>query len=56
MVSRAPIDKITAYKKRMGWENIPWYSSFGSDFNVRLTFSVSSFSSQIYKAYEFWLI
>jgi predicted dithiol-disulfide oxidoreductase (DUF899 family) len=33
IVSRAPIDKIEAYRKRMGWE-IPWYSSFESDFNV----------------------
>jgi predicted dithiol-disulfide oxidoreductase (DUF899 family) len=32
-VSRAPIEKIEAYRKRMGWE-IPWYSSFKSDFNV----------------------
>jgi predicted dithiol-disulfide oxidoreductase (DUF899 family) len=32
-VSRAPIPKIEAYRKRMGWE-IPWYSSFESDFNV----------------------
>lgn len=31
-ISRAPLDKIEAYKKRMGW-NFPWYSSFGSDFN-----------------------
>ena len=33
LVSRAPITKIEAYRKRMGW-TIPWYSSFGSDFNV----------------------
>ncbi|MEX2592792.1 MAG: DUF899 domain-containing protein [Anditalea sp.] len=32
LVSRAPFVKIEAYKKRMGWE-IPWYSSFDSDFN-----------------------
>nr|WP_042193205.1 DUF899 domain-containing protein [Kibdelosporangium sp. MJ126-NF4]CEL20629.1 FIG01124780: hypothetical protein [Kibdelosporangium sp. MJ126-NF4]CTQ89541.1 FIG01124780: hypothetical protein [Kibdelosporangium sp. MJ126-NF4] len=31
-VSRAPIDKITRFKARMGWD-VPWYSSFGSDFN-----------------------
>ncbi len=31
-VSRAPLDKIEAYKRRMGWA-FPWYSSFGSDFN-----------------------
>jgi predicted dithiol-disulfide oxidoreductase (DUF899 family) len=31
-VSRAPLDEIAAYKKRMGWR-FPWVSSFGSDFN-----------------------
>ncbi|HVW76443.1 MAG TPA: thioredoxin family protein [Alloacidobacterium sp.] len=31
-VSRAPLPKIEAYKKRMGW-HFPWVSSFGSDFN-----------------------
>src|SRR5262249_27885251 len=33
LVSRAPLAKIEAYRKRMGW-TIPWYSSFGGDFNV----------------------
>jgi predicted dithiol-disulfide oxidoreductase (DUF899 family) len=32
MVSRAPLAKLEAYKERQGW-TIPWYSSFGSDFN-----------------------
>jgi predicted dithiol-disulfide oxidoreductase (DUF899 family) len=32
VISRAPIDTIEAFKKRMGW-NFPWYSSYGSDFN-----------------------
>jgi predicted dithiol-disulfide oxidoreductase (DUF899 family) len=31
-VSRAPLQKIEAYKRRMGWR-FPWASSFGSDFN-----------------------
>jgi predicted dithiol-disulfide oxidoreductase (DUF899 family) len=31
-VSRAPLDKIQAYKTRMVW-NFPWASSNGSDFN-----------------------
>ena len=31
-VSRAPLDKIEAYKTRMGWE-FPWASSNGGDFN-----------------------
>src|SRR2546422_11723398 len=33
LVSRAPLAKIEAYKERMGW-TVPWFSSFGSDFNV----------------------
>jgi len=31
-VSRAPIEKIEAFKKRMDW-HFPWYSSGDSDFN-----------------------
>ena len=31
-VSRAPYEKLKAYKKRMGWR-FKWVSSFGSDFN-----------------------
>jgi len=31
-VSRTPLAKIQAYKKRMGW-SFPWASSYGSDFN-----------------------
>jgi len=31
-VSRAPLAKLQAYKKRMGW-SFPWASSSGSDFN-----------------------
>lgn len=31
-VSRAPLDKLEAYKKRMGWR-FKWVSSFGNDFN-----------------------
>jgi predicted dithiol-disulfide oxidoreductase (DUF899 family) len=33
LVSRAPSAKIEPFSQRMGW-TIPWYSSFGSDFNV----------------------
>jgi predicted dithiol-disulfide oxidoreductase (DUF899 family) len=31
-VSRAPLEKIQAYRRRMGW-NFPWASAYGSDFN-----------------------
>lgn len=33
LVSRAPLEKLEGYRKRMGWD-LPWYSSLGSDFNV----------------------
>jgi predicted dithiol-disulfide oxidoreductase (DUF899 family) len=32
-VSRAPIDKLLGYRRRMGWD-FPWASSFETDFNV----------------------
>lgn len=31
-VSRGPLDKMLAFRERMGWR-FPWYSSLGSDFN-----------------------
>ena len=31
-VSRAPLPKLLAYRRRMGW-TFPWASSFGGDFN-----------------------
>jgi predicted dithiol-disulfide oxidoreductase (DUF899 family) len=32
-ISRAPLEKLQAYKRRMGW-SFPWASSFTSDFNT----------------------
>ena len=32
LVSRAPLAKLEAYKAQKGWR-VPWFSSFGSDFN-----------------------
>jgi predicted dithiol-disulfide oxidoreductase (DUF899 family) len=32
LVSRAPLATIEPFRQRMGW-TVPWYSSFGSDFN-----------------------
>ncbi|HXV57357.1 MAG TPA: DUF899 domain-containing protein [Gaiellaceae bacterium] len=37
-VSQAPLEKLQAYKRRMGW-SIPWVSSAGSRFNSDLGFS-----------------
>lgn len=31
-VSRAPYEKLAAYRERMGW-TFPWYSSYGTSFN-----------------------
>ena len=39
-VSRAPLAKLQAYKRRMGW-TFPWASSFGSDFNYDFDVSLS---------------
>jgi predicted dithiol-disulfide oxidoreductase (DUF899 family) len=32
VVTRGPLDKTEPFRQRMGW-TVPWYSSFGSDFN-----------------------
>lgn len=32
-VSRAPLEKLSAYKRRMGW-SLPWVSASGTDFNI----------------------
>src|SRR3954464_445534 len=37
LASRAPLEKLLAFKERMGW-NIDWVSSGGSDFNRDLGF------------------
>ena len=34
-ISRAPIEKLMAYRERLGW-SIPWVSSHGSSFNFDL--------------------
>jgi predicted dithiol-disulfide oxidoreductase (DUF899 family) len=39
-VSQAPLEKLQAYKRRMGWD-IPWVSSANSAFNLDLGYSSS---------------
>src|SRR2546423_1847106 len=39
-VSRAPIEALQDYKRRMGW-SFPWASSLGSDFNFDFGVSVT---------------
>jgi predicted dithiol-disulfide oxidoreductase (DUF899 family) len=45
-ISRAPLPKIDAFKKRMGW-TFKWVSSFGNDFNYdyRVSFRSEQSSS-----------
>src|SRR5215204_5034917 len=39
-VSRAPLEKLQAYKQRMGW-TFPWASSSGGDFNFDFNVGVT---------------
>jgi predicted dithiol-disulfide oxidoreductase (DUF899 family) len=48
LVSRAPLANIQPYKERMGW-TIPWFSSFGSDFNVDLGLSPETPQAGVYQ-------
>jgi predicted dithiol-disulfide oxidoreductase (DUF899 family) len=36
LVSRAPVDRLDAYRKRMGWDDLRWASTVGNDFNREL--------------------
>jgi predicted dithiol-disulfide oxidoreductase (DUF899 family) len=48
LVSRAPLAKIEAFRRRMGW-TIPWYSSFESDFNVDFDVSPETPQPDVYQ-------
>ncbi|MGA9853793.1 MAG: DUF899 domain-containing protein [Gammaproteobacteria bacterium] len=50
-VSRAPLAKLQAYKRRMGW-SFPWASSFGSDFNYDFAIAFTE-EQQRTNAYEY---
>jgi predicted dithiol-disulfide oxidoreductase (DUF899 family) len=39
-ISRAPLEKLRAYKQRMGWQ-FPYVSSFGNDFNADFGFAAT---------------
>src|SRR5713101_9134126 len=39
-ISRAPLDKLQAFKRRMGW-TFPWASSHGGDFNFDFNVSLT---------------
>lgn len=44
-VSRAPIEKLLAYRQRMGW-SFPWASSYNSDFNYDFNVSITKEQQQ----------
>jgi predicted dithiol-disulfide oxidoreductase (DUF899 family) len=52
-VSRAPLAKISAYKKRMGW-SFPWVSSDGNDFNrdYNVSFTAEELQKPIFFNYR----
>ncbi|HEU4542175.1 MAG TPA: DUF899 domain-containing protein [Jiangellaceae bacterium] len=45
LVSQAPLEKLQAYKRRMGW-SLPWVSSARTDFNFDLGFSYTEEQSR----------
>lgn len=51
-VSRAPISKLLAYRRRMGWD-FPWASSFGSDFNFDYAVSFTEQQQKDGSAYNY---
>jgi predicted dithiol-disulfide oxidoreductase (DUF899 family) len=50
MVSRAPLSTLERWKAKRGWD-VPWYSSFGSDFNY--DFGVTIDASRGFDEYNF---
>jgi predicted dithiol-disulfide oxidoreductase (DUF899 family) len=50
-VSRAPLAKLQAYERRMGW-TFPWASSFGGDFNAHFSVGFSE-EQQFEKGIEY---
>ena len=51
-VSRAPLDKVLAYRERMGW-SFPWASSGRSDFNFDFNVSFTQDSVKANQTYNF---
>ena len=47
LVSEAPLEKLQAYKRRMGWD-VPWVSSAMSEFNVDLGYSSSEEETRVW--------
>ncbi|MDQ0322664.1 putative dithiol-disulfide oxidoreductase (DUF899 family) [Pararhizobium capsulatum DSM 1112] len=54
-ISRAPLEKIEAYKNRLGW-SFPWVSSGGSDFNFDYHASFSAVELAEGKGYYNYMV
>ncbi len=50
-MSRAPLEKLRQYQAKMGW-TIPWYSSYGSDFNYDFQATVDKERRQFVYNYQ----
>ena len=50
MVSRAPLEKLEGWKAQHGWD-LPWYSSYGTDFNY--DFGVTIDESRGFDSYNY---
>jgi len=51
LVSRAPLARIEAYRTQRGW-TVPWYSSYGSDFNYDFQVTLDQSIPQVYYNYR----
>ena len=51
LVSRAPLAKLEAYRAGRGW-TVPWYSSYGSDFNYDFQVSLDEAAGQVQYNYR----
>jgi predicted dithiol-disulfide oxidoreductase (DUF899 family) len=51
-ISRAPLEKLQAYKRRMGW-TFPWASSFGSPFNFDFGVSFTEDQQRVGISYNY---
>jgi predicted dithiol-disulfide oxidoreductase (DUF899 family) len=53
LVSRAPLEKLQAFKSRMGWNNLFWASSEHSDFNQDFGVTFDEAQTKAGKNYNF---
>jgi predicted dithiol-disulfide oxidoreductase (DUF899 family) len=51
-VSRAPYEKLAAYRDKQGWDFLPWFSSSGSMFNYDYNVSLDAAVAPVYFNYR----